>query len=67
MKIVLLNLLLVTLATAKYVEIEQALENGLHPFSQEMVHLINKVNTTWKVRLISFSEFILISGLLKKT
>lgn len=42
-------LALVAFASAN-IEIQQALENGMHPLSIEMVELINKANTTWKAK-----------------
>ena len=48
MKFVIFSLLLVAFVSAN-VEIQEALENGLHPLSQEMVNMINNAKTTWKV------------------
>ena len=49
MKVIALILLLVACASAN-LEVQQALENGIHPLSAEMVELINKANTTWKAK-----------------
>lgn len=49
MKVAILALLLVAFASAN-LEVQQALENGMHPLSAEMVELINKSNSTWKAK-----------------
>ena len=44
--IFILSLLLVSVNAN---DIQRALDNGLDPFSLEMVNLINSLNLTWKV------------------
>lgn len=50
MKVLALTLLLVACASAS-LEVQQALDNGLHPLSAEMVELINRQpNQTWTAK-----------------
>ena len=49
MKVLALTLLLVACASAN-LDVQQALDNGVHPLSAEMVELINKANTTWTAK-----------------
>lgn len=49
MKVLVLTLLLFACANAN-LQVQQALENGVHPFSAEMVEIINNAGTTWKAK-----------------
>ena len=50
MKIAILTLLASVAFASAILEIDEALENGMHPLSAEMVELINNANTTWKAK-----------------
>jgi len=49
MKAVVLTLFLVACASAN-IQVQQALENGLHPFSADMVNIINNAQSTWTAK-----------------
>jgi len=49
MKAVVLTLFLVACASAN-IQVQQALENGLHPFSADMVNVINNAQSTWTAK-----------------